>query len=165
MNRRATVSRVWHSSRMLRAACSCSAAEAALLEEPRVAHDRAEAVAHLVDDAGGQLARPGHRLGVVHEVLHPAPLGLVLAPARLALVAQPLHGLLVGAERRGGGGRRAAVAPGQEGQAPEKGQEADGQPVAHEQRSTVAQVLDEGGRVGGHPHHEGRPLRTARARR
>src|SRR5438034_1695839 len=39
------------------------------LHEPRVAEDRAEAVAHLVDHARGQLSRPRHGLPVLHRIL------------------------------------------------------------------------------------------------
>ena len=81
------------------------------LDEARVAHDRPEPVAHLVDDAGRELARADHRLLLAQALLHAPRLLLVALAQLLSPVAQPAHRLLVRREdplrrRLDGGGAR-----------------------------------------------------------
>ncbi len=91
------------------------------LQQARVAHDRAEAVAHLVGDAGGQLAGAGEGLLLADRLLHPPPLRLVarahLLPAGRAAAPSPAR------RRRGrppAGARRLALAR-QERRGPPRG--------------------------------------------
>ena len=93
MKRRTTVSSVSHSSRMLRAPPRPRRAARRLLEQARVAQDGAQAVAHLVRHARGQLARAGHRLQVAHRSSIRRRSAWCRCASRLALVAQPLHRL------------------------------------------------------------------------